>query len=158
MQAREQCLEQPEVAEALAEITLKEWLDVDALSHSVTEQIRSASFNAAAQLPEWEAARNEYTACIEEAGLTPEPDGWGSQEETDLSIQHQESSGKASEAEIRVAVAQATCNNEVNLTQRLGDLVASYQVPLIRDHEAALQQESQESFDKLAAARKVLGE
>ncbi|WP_156887437.1 hypothetical protein [Propionicicella superfundia] len=92
--------------------------------------------DAAEGTDEFRRARSEYDECLRGAGLRPRADGWGS-ERTYASGP----SGSPTAEEIRVAVIEAQCNVDLNITQRMGDLEASLQVPLIRENQAALNAE-----------------
>lgn len=155
---RQHCVDDPAVSEKLSSVTPDLWLDLALYESSVVEQVRSAAYTAASELSEWDNARSDYSACLRESGLTLNEDGWGSKEHATMNAEGSESGTAASEAEIRIAVSEATCNQQVDLTQRLADLVASYQAPLIAQNEAALQEESDDIRSKLSAAREALGE
>ena len=58
--------------------------------------------------------------------------------------------------EIRIASIEADCNEKTQLTQRLGDIEASYQAPLIKQNEAALQDVKAETAKHVDAARAYL--
>ena len=49
-----------------------------------------------------------------------------------------------SEEEIRIAVIQAQCNQDVGRSQKLYDLEAQYQKPLVAKNQAALENELKE--------------
>ena len=46
-----------------------------------------------------------------------------------------------SEEEIRIATIEAQCNQDVGRSQKLYDLEAQYQMPLIRKYQSQLEQE-----------------
>ena len=53
-------------------------------------------------------------------------------------------SATPSEEEIRIAVIQAQCNQDVGRSQKLYDLEAQYQKPLVAKNQAALENELKE--------------
>lgn len=91
----------------------------------------------------------KWKQCVSDRGLTPRSAG-SVAEETPLAEQLSKNGGfnePASEEEIRLATIQAECNREVGMTQQLYDLEAQYQMPLIRKHQAQLEQERQAAKD-----------
>ncbi|PNL18621.1 MULTISPECIES: hypothetical protein [Micrococcus] len=116
----------------------------------------------AKESPEWATARDDWSRCLTDAGLTPvgEDDGWTSREA--LALPAPESpkgrTDTAKREEIRIAVIEAECNEQTNLTQRLGDIEAGYQAALIKGNEAALAEEKRITAERLDAARAYLAE
>lgn len=87
----------------------------------------------------------KWKQCVSDRGLTPRSAG-SVAEETPLAEQLSKNGGfnePASEEEIRLATIQAECNQQVGMSQQLYDLEAQYQMPLIRKHQAQLEQERQ---------------
>lgn len=58
--------------------------------------------------------------------------------------------------EIRLATIEAECNQKVGMAQRLGDLEASYQGPLIEKNQAKLNQLKAEKEKRVAKAREII--
>ncbi len=116
----------------------------------------------ARQSPEWAAARDDWSRCLIDAGLTPvgEDDGWTSREALALPApgSPEGRSDQAEREEIRIAVIEAECNEQTDLTQRLGDIEAGYQAALIKGNEAALAEEKLVTAERLEAARAYLAE
>lgn len=91
----------------------------------------------------------KWKQCVSNRGLTPNRAGYVA-EESPLAEQLSKNDGinePASEEEIRIVTIQAECNREVGMTQQLYDLEAQYQMPLIRKHQAQLEQERQAAKD-----------
>ena len=90
----------------------------------------------------------KWKQCVSNRGLTPNRAG-SVAEETPLAQAKYERGWDAppTEEEIRLITIQAECNREVGMTQQLYDLEAQYQMPLIRKHQAQLDQERQAAKD-----------
>lgn len=119
------------------------------------DELSTQALNAAAKDEEWERVHKEWAQCLTEAGLTApkSKDTWASDESTELL----ESEGSQTTQEsIRLASIEARCNNQTSTTQRLGDLVASYQQPLIDKHEAELKPAKEDKDRVLSAAREYI--
>ena len=85
----------------------------------------------------------KWKQCVSNRGLTPIKAGYVA-EESPLNEQQSKNGGfnePASEEEIRIATIMAECNQQVGMSQQLYDLEAQYQMPLIRKHQAQLEQE-----------------
>ena len=63
---------------------------------------------------------------------------------------------KVLEEVIRLATIEAQCSEKVRLAQRLGDLEASYQGPLIEKNQAKLNQLKEEKEKRVAKAREII--
>ena len=90
----------------------------------------------------------KWKQCVSNRGLTPIKAG-AVAEETPMAQAKYEKGWDAppTEEEIRIVTIQAECNREVGMTQQLYDLEAQYQMPLIRKHQAQLEQERQAAKD-----------
>lgn len=90
----------------------------------------------------------KWKQCVSNRGLTPNRAG-SVAEETPMAQAKYERGWDAppTEEEIRIVTIQAECNREVGMTQQLYDLEAQYQMPLIRKHQAQLEQERQAAKD-----------
>ena len=104
--------------------------------------------------PEWKKARSDWWDCQREKGLTPRTgDGeWTSKETANLNADDP----KVLEEVIRLATIEAQCSEKVRLAQRLGDLEASYQGPLIEKNQALLNELKAERDAKIAKAREII--
>ena len=104
--------------------------------------------------PEWKKARSDWWDCQREKGLTPRTgDGeWTSQETANLNADDP----KVLEEKIRLATIEAECNQKAGMAQRLGDIEASYQGPLIEKNQAKLNQLKEEKEKRVAKAREII--
>lgn len=126
-----------------------------------TSQVRMEAHRAAEKDPQWKAHRDEWWQCLKNAGLVapPEEDAWSSQQARDLTrgmADPENPSPAEKEEEIRIAVKEATCNEETALTQKLGDIEAGYQVPLIKAKQAVLNEQKSKNLEYVAKAEKYL--
>ena len=132
----------------------------EALSGGLPGELATKAYNSASATDAWKAAREEWKTCLREHGLTPrdEESAWTSAEAQQVLEAGED--GPADPArkkeEIRVASIEANCNESTQLTQRLGDIEASYQAPLIKQNEAALQDVKAETAKHVDAARAYL--
>lgn len=119
------------------------------------DELSTQALNAAAKDEEWERVHKEWAQCLTDAGLTApkSKDMWASVDSQKLL----ESEGSQTTQEgIRLASIEARCNNQTSTSQRLGDLVASYQQPLIDKHEAELKPAKEDKDRVLSAAREYI--
>ncbi|MCR1162407.1 hypothetical protein NEK97_13130 [Paenarthrobacter sp. UW852] len=136
----------------------------DLMNGGTAAEIALKSLSMASETSAWKAAKDNWDNCISAAGLTPGRDAatamWSSQQSFDLQVRtDQQNPSKADAAEgIRIATIEAECNQEVRLTQTLGDIQASYQLPLIRQNEAVLIELKKKSQKYVDAAEKLLKE
>lgn len=139
--------------------------DLDSVTPPETERttamdIRDDAFNLASATPEWKEARKQWHDCLTSRGLTPRTDdnAWSSEQGFGIltTADPQNPSPAAKQEEIRIAVIEATCNEQTQLTQRLGDLEAGYQAALIKGKEAQLAQEKADNQKFVDAARAYL--
>ncbi|MDI2033017.1 hypothetical protein PJL15_00101 [Paenarthrobacter nitroguajacolicus] len=154
--ARYACLDQEK--SKLDQITPSDEL----FNGGVAFRLAQRSLTLASQTDTWKQGSEDWRACITAAGLTPMPGfaTWSSQQGFDL--QHGRAPGNQVDSgmaeEISIATVEAQCNQEVHLTQRLGDIQASFQVPLIKANQAALTEVRQQSIKYVDAAEKLLTE
>lgn len=131
-----------------------------ALSGGLPGELATRAYDAASKTDAWKTAREEWKSCLRDHGLTPrdEESAWTSAEAQQVLGASED--GPADPArkkeEIRIASIEADCNESTQLTQRLGDLEASYQAPLITQNEAALQDVKAETAKHVDAARAYL--
>lgn len=127
---------------------------------SLAHRLDEEAYAAAIANPEWNAARDKWRQCITARGLTPNGDSWGSKQAAEISRKQAEQgiTPELKQEDIRVSVIEAECNQSTNLTQTLANIEASYQAPLIRKNDAALQQEKQDIANRVELARKYIQE
>lgn len=129
--------------------------EIDQESSARAEELSTQAFNAAVKDEEWKRVHDEWSQCVTDAGLTAPKNSeeWASVETKKLL----ESEGaQTSKESIRLASIEARCNNQTSTSQRLGDLVASYQQPLIDKHEAELKPAKEAKDRILSAAREYI--
>lgn len=146
--ARESC------RQSVAEVTRAFTPTDDDLNQA--DRFAEDAWTLASKDPQWTTFRAAWKACLTKSGLEP-PTGdasWISKQGKDILSREDPTTPSAAdkEEEIRIAVIEATCNQEASLTQNLGDLVASYEVPLIRKNQALLNAAKQRYADYVAAA------
>ena len=81
---------------------------------------------------------DEWKRCVKDKGLTPD---------SEMTVKEEKNipqSTTPSEEEIRIATIQAQCNQDVGRSQKLYDLEAQYQKPLVAKNQAALENELKE--------------
>ncbi|MFY9636330.1 MAG: hypothetical protein WAL27_16560 [Cellulosimicrobium cellulans] len=131
-----------------------------ATAGNLADKLQGDAYTYASDSPLWKETREEWWACLRKNGLEPRTsDGAWLSEQAEALLTRQESAEPSSvdkAEEIRIAVAEAQCNQDVRMTQRLGDLEASYQAPLIEANKAALNEEKTRKQDYLATARTYL--
>ncbi|MDO5750461.1 MAG: hypothetical protein Q4P78_04555 [Rothia sp. (in: high G+C Gram-positive bacteria)] len=109
--------------------------------HIAATRVEGQARQEASRIKEWQDARKEWHACMKSKNLTPPASNqsqWMSQEGTAFG-----GSKEVTDEEIRVATIEAKCAQETGSTQKMMDIEASIQAPLIRDHEADLKHESE---------------
>ncbi|QSZ47809.1 hypothetical protein AYX22_04880 [Arthrobacter sp. D5-1] len=136
----------------------------DLMNGGAAAEIAVKSLGMASETDAWKNAKGDWDKCISAAGLTPGRDAanakWSSQQSFDLQARtDQQNPSKSDTAEgVRIATIEAECNQEVRLTQTLGDIQASYQLPLIKQNEAVLTELKKKSQNYVDAAEKLLKE
>lgn len=129
--------------------------DLNATDHFVSDALTLASKD-----PQWATFRAVWKTCLSKNGLEP-PSGdssWISKQGSDILSRESASSPSTAdkETEIRIAVIEATCNQDASMTQNLGDLVASYEMPLIHKNQAVLNAAKQKYAEYVTAATAYL--
>lgn len=121
-------------AAALADV-----LGADALSlvEAAGNRIVMQGHDAALKTAAYQDLRGAYDSCLRAAGREPDSDPahWGIKPNPRTARQ---GPGPASAAEIQAAVTEAACNEQLDVTQQMGDLEASFQAPLIVKDQAVL--------------------
>lgn len=96
-------------------------------------RLLSDAYSAARDNPAWQEAKETWWACLKDQGLTPRTGSseWGTEEDRNLS-------SLSAEENIRIATIQAQCSKDTGMAQTLADLEASYQAPLVKENQDAL--------------------
>lgn len=146
---RQQC--RKENANQLKEIEYEN--DNDSFAY----RLRQEAYASAKSNPEWNKVRSEWWSCLESNGLTPRKGDheWTSQETFNIGVSSKSEEEKTQES-IRLATIEAECNQKVGMAQRLGDIEASYQGPLIEKNQAQLNQLKEEKEKHVAKAREII--
>ena len=121
--------------------------------NSIANRILSEAYNAAFADPAWSLIRKQWWDCLEDNNLEPEKNGESWISKQGRAILESNTDSQVSEEGIRVAVVEATCNIQTEMTQKLADLEASYQSPLIVKNQAALNAEKERNSGFLKFAR-----
>lgn len=117
----------------------------------LVSRLESEAMNNAEGDERWQQARRPWEKCLIAAGLAPEEGrGYNSKQSRALL-----DTGAAENTEegIRLASIEARCNTETRMTQKLADLEAAYQQPLIDANQAALNKVKERKQELLSAAR-----
>ena len=129
-------------------------VELDEKEYRFVGELNSQAYTYASQTDEWKNIRSEWWDCQRQEGLTPRTgDGeWTSKETANLNADDP----KVLEEVIRLATIEAQCSEKVRLAQRLGDLEASYQGPLIEKNQALLNELKADRDAKIAKAREII--
>lgn len=132
-------------------------VELDEKEYRFVGELNSQAYTYASQTDEWKNIRSEWWTCLRERGLTPREgeSDWTSEESAHLMTSSQ-GNEEAKPEEIRLATIEAECNQKVGMAQRLGDLEASYQGPLIEKNQAKLNQLKAEKEKRVAKAREII--
>ncbi|WP_233992307.1 hypothetical protein [Rothia sp. HMSC069C03] len=132
-------------------------VELDEKEYRFVGELNSQAYTYASQTDEWKNIRSEWWICLRERGLTPrEGEGdWMSEESAHLMASSQDNEESKPE-EIRLATIEAECNQKVGMAQRLGDIEASYQGPLIEKNQALLNDLKAYRDAKIAKAREII--
>lgn len=132
-------------------------VELDEKEYRFVGELNSQAYTYASQTDEWKNIRSEWWTCLRERGLTPREgeSDWISEEGAHLMTSSQ-GNEEAKPEEIRLATIEAECNQKVGMAQRLGDIEASYQGPLIEKNQAKLNQLKEEKEKRVAKAREII--
>ena len=132
-------------------------VELDEKEYRFVGELNSQAYTYASQTDEWKNIRSEWWTCLRERGLTPREgeSDWMSEEGAHLMTSSQ-GNEEAKPEEIRLATIEAECNQKVGMAQRLGDIEASYQGPLIEKNQAKLNQLKEEKEKRVAKAREII--
>ncbi|MCY1718678.1 hypothetical protein OVA26_17210 [Microbacterium sp. SL62] len=125
----------------------------DKMFDSLAQKLSTTAMRAAIRTAEWGAIRDKWSECLTANGLTAmdSENDW-------ISVESQTAleNGDPPERIIQLSSVEAHCNNDLRITQTAGDIVASFQVPLISANQAALDDQEKEKNGYLAAATKYI--
>jgi len=117
-------------------------VELDEKEYRFVGELNSQAYTYASQTDEWKNIRSEWS-------------DWLSEESAHLMTSSQ-GNEEAKPEEIRLATIEAECNQKVGMAQRLGDIEASYQGPLIEKNQAKLNQLKEEKEKRVAKAREII--
>ncbi len=114
-------------------------------TESVGVGLASKANAAAKQSEEFASLHQRYEQCLKGKGYEADPELFGV---ADGPVADE--SGAPTAEEIRAAVAEATCNQELDVAQTMGNLEASYSAPMVKEHLAELnkQKEALQAFER----------
>ncbi|WP_149205100.1 hypothetical protein [Actinotalea subterranea] len=135
----DQCVNSPEVKRFREVPSTGPWSDAMEFAYSAV-----AGSDEAATL------RETWRGCLEAAGVQP-PDNEAAFDA--LAVGEGE---QLSETEIRVAVADTQCKSEVGMVQKLADLLAAHQSPIIVEYRTELEAVRAKQEAQLAEAQEFL--
>ena len=101
-------------------------------------RVETDARNAAGDQQLKKSLDDEWKRCVKDKGLTPDSEMTVKEEKN---IPH---STTPSEEEIRIATIEAQCDRDIGRSQKLYDLQAQYQKPLVAKNQAALENELKE--------------
>ncbi len=132
-------------------------VELDEKEYRFVGELNSQAYTYASQTDEWKNIRSEWWTCLRERGLTPREgeSDWMSEESAHF-MAFSQGNEETKPEEIRLATIEAECNQKVGMAQRLGDLEASYQGPLIEKNQAKLNQLKAEKEKRVAKAREII--
>lgn len=125
------------------------------VTDGLAQRLATDAYRAASSDSAWGSVRGAWHKCLESAGLEPLT---GENDWTSKQSQNALESGAPLEELIQLATTEAQCNNEVGLAQTAGDVVASYQAPLIEANQAALNESKNRKQALLSAARDYISQ
>lgn len=101
-------------------------------------RLETEAQNAAGDTQLKKSLDDEWKRCVKDKGLTPD---------SEMTVEEEKNipqSAVASEEEIRIATIEAQCDRDIGRSQKLYDLEAQYQKPLVAKNQAALENELKE--------------
>lgn len=107
----------------------------------ITDRLRTEARSSALRDDTWQEARKKWWSCLEAQGLTPRKDdeAWV----TEQLKSAPDTTAAEQEEKVRITLLEARCSQDTGMAQALADLEASYQAPLIRENQSALNQAKQ---------------
>jgi hypothetical protein len=124
-------------------------------SAALVSRISNEAYIRASADPAWQRARERWWGCLRAEGLQPRtgPSDWNTAQAQEL-LETADTERKAVSSRLaHIAYQEARCNVQTGMAQTLANLEASYQVPLIAENQAALNQAKDEKQDHLRFAR-----
>lgn len=130
--------------------TKTSFLRVDqAYNSSLASKLASESFEQVLSDDRWREIRTGWKDCLSDSGLTPPRNDTSFVSEEAEELLDSGSNLNSDELN-RIAIIESTCNNQVELTERLGNLEGSIQENIIRDNIEALSNEKNEIETELS--------
>jgi hypothetical protein len=129
----------------------------DIAMRSTTEfitSLRIQSYSLMLESGGFASALAEFATCAANSGYMVLQDNAGAPRATELEYQP----GWTEEQSLQAIVVEASCNDELSITQRLGDIQATFEATLVRDHEAELVAIRAEVDARLERAHAILRE
>ncbi len=126
-------------------------------NNELVSRLLGDAYSAARNNPAWQEAREAWWACLKDKGLTPRTgdNEWGSREST---TEISEGLKADSEEKIRVLTIEAQCSKDTGMAQTLADLEASYQAPLIKESQDALNSIKEDLQENSRAMKEYLAQ
>lgn len=112
----------------------------------VLQEIYAAAYRAARQDPDWAATVTEFHTCLADEGLAPD-------EEFEFGV---ELPSENDQETIRRLLIEVDCKDQIDFIQRLMDIMAQYQAPLIEERAAELAEPKQIRDDLMDRAHEIL--
>lgn len=140
---RQRCAKTPEVSRFNGDISPGVWLGE--LSRA-SQEVRDS--------PEWTAVISDWAECLERVGVEVDNENLAPVGVDSEAVQR----GEVTEDDVRLAIADVTCKNEVSFIKRLTDLEAAAQSPIIARHRDEMLAERARLDALLVEAREVLAE
>ncbi|PPF23915.1 hypothetical protein C5C34_06955 [Rathayibacter rathayi] len=116
---------------------------------AVVDEGRYAAGAAASESDAFPKVRAALAECLARNGLSLSDDSWS------FTVTNKP---EDAEGQVKTAVAEATCHQEVKVEQTLYDIQAQYQAGYIAAHEAELAVVKQKQTEVLERAKKVIAE
>ena len=107
------------------------------------------SYNQLVESKEWKASWDSWKNCMKSRKINVTPDGNGAFDAVGYDSPNLES-------QVKIAVTEVECKDEINLTQRLADTMANYQNIFISENEAALIEQKKKLQAALETANKTI--
>lgn len=151
-QVREAC--RTEKQQQIASMGLSE---SEASSVSLGSELQDQASQEAKKDGQWKNIKEDWYKCIEDKGLTRSGDDWASAEVMDLQGKGRNDAQAAAEM-VRVSLIESRCSQDTGAVQKLADIEASYQTPLIEKNQAQLNEQKQTIDTKIQAAEAYLAQ
>lgn len=143
MAERHRCAKTPEVSRFDGGISPGVWLGELSVA---SQEVRDS--------PEWAAVISDWAECLERVEVEVDIENLAPVGVDSEAVQR----GEVTENDVRLAIADVTCKNEVSFIKRLTDLEAAAQSPIIARHRDEMLAERARLDALLVQAREVLAE